>query len=359
MARQRDGKHEASAVGHLTANSPGVKLGTQVGKPGDSVKLSLSGFAPNELVKVYWNSLGSRPLETLQMDAGGGLLSGSLTVPFGAVGNNEFVFVGDKSDSPVTVPFLMLNLYPTVSVSSYAAKADTTLTFSGSGFGPGERVRVYLNSVQSVPVGIVQADSSGAFKNAVGFVIPFTLKGQNSFIFLGEQSLAPATVSFSVLPYTPYAEASTYGARPGTTVTFYGQGFARQEVVHVYVGRGQGNSGQEVTCALTDSNGSLLSGGSYTIPFDAQPGKLGFQLVGSKSEAEATATLQVMPPGGPAPAGAPEQSHQPFHCPYDGPAQGQESSATATPTGTPAAPAAVTPAIEPTLAPAISSQRSS
>ena len=315
-ARQHDGKHETWAIGHLTANSPVVTFGTQVGKPGDTIAFSMKGFAPREEVKVYWNSLGSRPVATLQMDEGGGLLSGSIPVPFGAVGNNSFIFMGDKSQSPVTMPFLMLNLYPVVSVSSYAAKADTVLTFSGNGFGPDERIRVYLNSIQSSPIGIIEADDTGTFANAGSFLIPFELKGKNSFVLIGEQSQAPATVSFDVLPYTPYAEASTYGGRPGTTITFYGQGFARQEVVHVFVGRGQGSAGEEVTCAKTDSFGSLVSGGSYTIPHDARPGKLSFVLVGSKSKAEAVATMEVMDAGGPVPAPQDGQPQQPFQCPY-------------------------------------------
>ena len=54
------------------------------------------------------------------------------TVPFGAIGNNSFIFVGQKSQSPVTATFLMLNLYPTLIVNTYATKADTTITFSGN-----------------------------------------------------------------------------------------------------------------------------------------------------------------------------------------------------------------------------------
>lgn len=317
VARQKDGSHETSAIGNLSANSPVVTFGTQVGKPGDTIAFSMKGFAPREEVKVYWNSLGAAPVATLQMDEGGGLLSGSIPVPFGAVGNNSFVFVGDKSQSPVTVQFLMLNLYPVASVSSYAAKADTTMTFSGTGFGPKERVRVYLNSVQSSPVDIIEADDQGAFTASGGFIIPFDLKAKNTFILIGEESQAPTTVSFDVLPYTPYAEASTYGGRPGTTIAFYGQGFAREEVVHVYVGRGEGSAGQEVTCALTDTMGSLIAGGSYTIPADARAGKLTFSLVGSKSKAETAATMEVMDAGGAVPANAPSaQAQAPFQCPY-------------------------------------------
>ena len=317
VARQKDGSHETSAIGNLSANSPVVTFGTQVGKPGDTISFSMKGFTPREEVKVYWNSLGAAPVATLQMDEAGGLLSGSIAVPFGAVGNNSFVFVGDKSQSPVTVNFLMLNLYPVANVSSYAAKADTTMTFSGTGFGPSERVRLYLNSVQSPPVGIIEADEQGAFTAAGGFIIPFDLKAKNTFILIGEESQAPTTVSFDVLPYTPYAEASTYGGRPGTTITFYGQGFAREEVVHIFIGRGQGAVGTEVTCALTDHMGSLVAGGSYTIPADARAGKLTFSLVGNKSKAETAATMEVMDAGGAVPSNAPSaQAPADFQCPF-------------------------------------------
>jgi hypothetical protein len=344
IAQQHGGGKQAMATGTVAANSPQVTFGTQVGKPGDVIAFSLKGFAPDEAVKIYFNSLTSPVLDTVHTDQAGNLRQDSLSVPFGAVGNNAFIFVGQKSQSPVTVGFLMLNLYPTLSVNTYATRADSTLTFSGKGFGPNERVLIHLNSVQSPPVAVVPADGTGAFKNAAPFTIPFQLKGKNTFIAIGEQSQAPSTVSIDVLPYTPLAETSTYGGRPGTTVTFYGTGWAREEVVHVYAGQNPQSRGDMVSCFMTDANGNFGAAGSYTLSGSLQAGQILFTLIGNKSQVPTTAKMQVMAPDsnvplsmGPTPA--------PFRCPYDNNPRAAQTQPLPTPT--PVAPPPEAPAAQP------------
>ena len=317
VAQEHNGSQQAIATGTVAANSPQVTFGTQVGKPGDVIAYSLKGFAPTETVKIFFNSLNSPVIDTVHTDEAGNLRQDNLTVPFGAIGNNAFIFVGQKSQSPVTVGFLMLNLYPTITVNSYATRADSTLTFTGKGFGPNERVLLHLNSIQSAPIAVVSSDGTGSFQNAAPFTIPFSLKGKNTFIAIGEQSQAPSTVSIDILPYTPIAETSTYGGRAGTTVTFYGTGFAREELVHVYVGRTAQSAGNEVSCFITDPLGNVAAAGSYTIEPQTQPGQLIFSLLGVDSQIPAAAKMQVMAPDSNAPQAAAAAASKPFVCPYD------------------------------------------
>ena len=293
-ARERESRQVASATAVIAGGSPQVKLGTQAAKSGDTVQLSATGFNPNETISVYWNDLSSDMIGTLQTDAAGGVRQGSVRVPFGAVGNNAFVFVGDKSQSPVTVAFQLLNLYPSVDLSSYAIKPDNVLSFSGKDFGPGEQVTVYLNDPNNPGLTTIQTDDTGGFANSGGFLVPFGLQGKQTLIFVGSESKAPTTASFDTLPYTPSAQPSTYGGRPGTTLTFYAIGFARNEIVHAFVGRTDSDPGQEVSCFRTDGQGNAASGGSYVVPGDASPGQLIFTLFGSRSLASATAALEVI-----------------------------------------------------------------
>ena len=123
---------------------------------------------------------------------------------------------------------------------------------------------------------------------------------------------ASLAVAWTVLPYMPNAQTSTYGGLPGTTVTFYASGFARSEVVHVYVGHTQNSAGSMVGCFRTDEKGNAGASGSYVIPGDAQ-GKLTFTLTGSQSAGTATATMQVT--AAPSPVQVPAQP--PFTCPLD------------------------------------------
>jgi len=362
MANQRQSEHVAVATAVVAGGSPQVKLGTQAAKSGDTVQLSAAGFGQDEDINVYWNDLSGDVIGTIHTDDAGGVRQGAVRVPFGAVGNNGFIFVGQKSQSPVTVPFQMLNLYPSVDLSSYAIKPDNVLSFSGKDFGPGEQVTVFLNSPYAPPLTTIQTDESGGFTNAGGFLVPFGLQGKQTLIFVGRESKAPTTASFDTLPYTPSAQPSTYGGRPGTTLTFYAIGFARNEIVHALVGRTQDSAGTEVSCFRTDAQGNAASGGSYVVPGDATPGQLIFSLIGSRSQSVATAALEVI--ASDVPVQVPPQT--PFQCDLtDGPdapqvvgvvegppALANDSTANVSPDGSPtAAPRAnATPNASPTAA---------
>ncbi len=330
-AREHNSKNTAQGIGTVAGGSPYVKLSKQVGQPGTAITITLHGFAPRESVNVYWNTMSGTPVTTLAMDGGGGVGQATLRVPFGAVGDNTFLFVGQTSQSLAATDFLVLSLYPSVKLSSYALQADHVISYSGSGFGPGERVLVFANGTNSPPLALIQTDANGAFKNAPGFVIPFSLKGKQTLIFMGEQSRAPETVSFTVLPYSPQVEPSTYGGFPGTTISFFATGFARGEVVHVYVVHNKGEKGNMVACFQTDNKGNAGAVGSYLIPGNAQ-GTVGFTLVGATSGGVGVASVKVTAP--PTPVQTPPQP--PFTCPLDSQAQ-----------QTPAPPAPAQPAAPP------------
>ena len=308
QARERGSTKVAQARGMVSGGTPLLKLGAQVGKPGDIITVSLHGFSPGETIKVYWNAMSGQPVTTLQADGGGSIGQAPVQVPFGAAGVNTFLFVGTKSQSMVAASFDLLSLYPSVKLSNYAIRAADQLSFSGSGFGPGERVLIFLNSVSGAPISVAQTSQQGTFKNAGGFVIPFALKGKQTLIFQGEESGASVAVKWTVQPYMPSAQTSTYGGLPGTTVSFYASGFARQEVVHVYMG----SANNMVSCFRTDDKGNVAAAGSYVIPGSAQ-GKLSFQLIGSQSGGTATATMSIM--AAPSPVQVPPQP--PFKCSLD------------------------------------------
>jgi hypothetical protein len=337
LAQERNSTKVAQAVGTIAGGVPQVKLGAQVAQPGDMIVFSLHGFSPGESINVYWNSMGGQPVATVQADGGGGVGQSSVQVPFGAVGTNTFLFVGRQSQALAAAPILLLALYPTVTLSSYALKADNAMSFTGKGFGPAERVFVFLNSLNGAPAVVLQSDAHGAFKRAGSFMVPYVLKGKQTLIFMGEQSRTPITVAFTVLPYTPTAMASTYGGFPGTTVSFYASGFASNEVVHVYLGHMQGASNM-VSCFRTDDRGNAGAAGSYVIPGNAQTGKMVFALVGTMSGGVGLATMTIGAP--PTPVQVPPQP--PFTCPLDTAPTTPTTPTTPAAPEAPAAPAAPT-----------------
>jgi hypothetical protein len=295
-AQQRNSDKVATADAMMAQGTAQATIYPTAARPGDTVSVSAQGFASGEDVGVYWGRVTGQPSVTLQADTGGSIGKAGVKVGAAPVGTGSLFLVGRKSGAAASAPFQVLGLYPTIKVNPYAVKAAQRISFSGKGFVPGERVLVHVNSAGGAPVAALPSDQTGGFSNA-GFVVPFALVGRQSVVFIGEQSRASATVGFQVLPYLPTARASTYGALPGTSLTFYADGFAPNEAVHVFVGRSEGGGGDLVAAFRVDGSGKAKAGGTYLIPGDAGK-QVTFTLLGAKSNASATATVKVDNSGG-------------------------------------------------------------
>lgn len=297
IAQERNGQARAVASGSLAIGSPTGTLSTAAGKPGDTIYASARGFDAHEPIDVYLNNLGTAPVTTVYADYGGGLSLAAIPVPYGPVGPTALLLLGRRSRGLAAIPFEMLGLYPTASVSNYAAVADTVLSFSTSGFGPNEDVDVRVNTPDGFAVGILHTDGGGNIRNEGRFRIPFSLKGRNTFVLTGEQSHTSTTVNFNVEPYMPVAAPSSYGGGPGTAITFYGTGFARNEIVRVWIGR-EGGGRAEVADMHTDGRGNLVArAGLYLIANNTPAGKLVFTLAGDKSVTPVSVPFNVQSAG--------------------------------------------------------------
>jgi hypothetical protein len=306
-------------------------VGKAAGKPGSTVGISATGFGPGEKVHVFWGRVAGTPADTLTADSAGHIMA---QVPVGVapVGPTTLVLVGTRTQTTATAAYQMLGMYPTTVMHPWAAKAGHPVGFTGGGFVPGEQVLIYLNSTNGMPAMTTTADSAGGFK--VGFIIPFGLRGKQSLTAVGNQSRAATTSGFDVLPYLPSAQASTYGAMPGTTVSFYATGFAANEVVLVYAAHNQ-----LVTAFRVNSKGAAAAAGSYIVP--NAPGALHFALVGQKSGGIAGvkfavtggaqgATVPTQPPYVLPPSLGGKPTTPPSHSPSS-PSRGHSSPAGSTP----------------------------
>jgi hypothetical protein len=227
----------------------------------------------------------------LQADQGGSVGQAPVKVGTGALGETTIVLVGAKSGTAATAPFYMIGLYPSATIKPYAVKARQNVSLFGKGFAPNEPVEVFVNSSSGVPLFTATADSQG---NVAGpsFQIPWLLRGKQNIVMVGELSRASVSSGFTVLPYTPSAQPSTYGGAPGTTISFFATGFGPDEVVMVYLGRGQGASGNLVSAFRVDDKGNAGAAGSFqVVPGDQ--GILHFTLVGRQSESQAGASFTV------------------------------------------------------------------
>jgi hypothetical protein len=274
-------------------------VGKAAGQPGATVTVNATGFGPGEPVNVYWGRTSGTPTARLTADSAGDIRA-PIKVGIAPVGPTTLVLVGQRTKTTATAPYIMLGLYPSTVPHPYALKAGHPMTFTGHGFAPGEQVLIYLNANRGVPA--LTAKTSGAGSFSVSFVVPFGLKGKQQLTTTGNESRATASTGFTVLPYMPSAQASTYGALPGTTVSFYAKGFAANEVVLVYANTVHGK--QLVTAFRVNQQGSAAGAGSYVIPSGTGP--LVFSMVGQKSGGIANVKFAVQSAGGAAPSVPPQ-----------------------------------------------------
>jgi hypothetical protein len=311
-AQQQNSEHAASAEAATVSGIGSVTLSKGSGKPGDTISVTARGFAPNEPINVYWGRVSGTPAAALQADGGGNVGQAAVRVGTGTLGQATVVLVGTKSGTAATAPFYMLGLYPSAVVTPYAVKARQTATLSGKGFAPGEPVDIYVNTSSGLPLFKATADAQGNLSGA-SFEIPYGLRGKQSVVMVGELSRASVSSGFTILPYTPSAQPSTYGAAPGTSFSFFVTGFGPDEVVLVYLEHGQGQSGELVTAFRVDHKGDAGAAGNFEVEPSDQ-GTLHFRLVGRQSQSEATVGFDVTAPTGPV-ANVPPR--QPFVLPPD------------------------------------------
>jgi len=287
-----EGGGPAATAQLVTAGGQGSVsvVGKAAGKPGNTATITGAGFGPGEKVDVYWGHVGGTPAATLTANGSGSIGRAQVPVGVAPVGSTTIVLVGQKTKTMAVAAYQMLGLYPVTSSQPYAVLGGKSLSFSGSGFAPGEQVLLYLNASGGTPALTATADGGGNFH--VSFVVPFGLKGSQTLTAIGEESRASVSSGFDVLAYTPSAQASTYSALPGTTISFYGSGFAANELVDVYAGATPGDRGQMVSSFRVGSTGSATAAGQYAIPANAGH-SLDFTLVGQESGGVATAKVSV------------------------------------------------------------------
>ena len=340
VAQQRGSDKSATAELVSQGGAATVSIdGKASGKPGDHVTINATGFTAGEEVQVFWGRSTGTPSATLTADPSGALSEASVPVGMAPVGTTTLVLVGVKSHATAIAAFQMLGLYPTSTPDPYSVLPGKDMTYSGSGFAPGEQVLVYFNASGGTPALTLEASASGDFTTS--FTVPFGLNGSQTLTAIGAQSRAATSTGFSVLSYTPTVQASTYEALPGTSISFYASGFAADEVVEVYLGRGEGSAGELVTAFRVGAEGSAAAAGQYVIPSGSGP-TLDFTLVGQQSDGAGTASVGV--------GESANAANVPAQPPYVLPAElgGEGSSeAPASPSGSPSPAPAPAPAPTP------------
>ena len=189
--------HTAQAAFQLALIPPTVQLDTYTIKPGQAFGFAGGGFLPNEAVEVRLGSPTGTRLAVVNANAGGNV-SGRVMVPLMAAGTYPLFFVGQQSQTPSSVDLNIQGFHPWVTLDTYAPSSQTRLGFQGEDFAPGEKVLVYLNQRAGEPVLSFQADASGRLVAPAAWEVE-KLSGENTLIFVGLESGAVVTTTFTVV----------------------------------------------------------------------------------------------------------------------------------------------------------------
>ncbi len=156
------------------------------------------------------------------------------------------------------------------------------VALSGSGFSPGETIVTTFGPT----VDNTTAAADGSFNRVIAApnVSPQTVVIKSQ----GQTSGKVATYYFYIGALNPWASPSSWYIHPGNTITFSGHQFAGNETVEIKVG------GTVVSSATTDSSGSFVNEGSYTLPAYGGP-TFTVTLRGTLSNATASIVVSAGP----------------------------------------------------------------
>jgi hypothetical protein len=138
-------------------------------------------------------------------------------------------------------------------------------------------------------VGGATADDRGALHATAAFTIPTDAHGRFQVMAVGATSARLLHATLNVQPFEPSLWMSGYAGHPGATVAFTGTGFARHDILHVYLG-------DATTPAATFQahNGAFGGAGTVRIPFGTRAGMLPLTVRGALSNTKVTLRYLVL-----------------------------------------------------------------
>jgi hypothetical protein len=188
------------------------------------------------------------------------------------------------------VGFNVQGFSPWVVLDSYSVAPYAVIGFTGQDFVPDEEIEVFLGQRSGQPLLRLAADAGGQFAVKNAFNLPDVAHGDQQLLFVGHQSGTEITAKFVVLPFSPSLQLSNYAGRPGTSIAFIGDGWARGETLHVYAGEGNAL----VATFQSDASGAFTSAGQFRLPMGTVAGGVPLTVKGDTSQADVTLWYQAL-----------------------------------------------------------------
>ncbi len=189
------GNYSIKAVGKLSHTvitntfsvvSPGSSLSPTSGPVGAMVNITGQGYAPNELVNVFWNYTGpGTGTIVTHINAGiAGTISSYFHSPANTNGGYTVAAVGTTSNSVTQNTFTLAN---GLAMDPTNTSPGSSATVSGTGYQSNESVAFYLDTTSGSTLYTATSDASGNV--SATFTVPaLTTPGIHSIIGVGNTS---------------------------------------------------------------------------------------------------------------------------------------------------------------------------
>jgi hypothetical protein len=298
---------------------PHISVEPAAGVPGETLTFTASGYRPEEEIS-FWISAPYQDTPVYSSirkhaASGNGWITIPWTIPETAVtGRWRLVMFGDKSELEQFIDFDVIEPGAPEPVTDYVepstGPAGTTFRFYAAGFKPGELLEYWLTS----PEGETVSDNIPVYANNQGGVVlqwaspADTVGGQWMITIQGARHLHEVILEFVVqgpqATPAPTEYATPPAGKPGTTFTFFAEGFESGAVVGWWATSPTGEVLQGGIDVTANRQGELRW--SWTAPDNAMPGAWMMTAESKESLFQKTIWFEILPPDvAPTPTPAP------------------------------------------------------
>jgi hypothetical protein len=329
--------------------APRIKVTPGIARRGETVDVSLRGFARQELVRIRWrNQNGTWTQVATVTTSNSGSANVNVVVPDFAVDGLHVVRAEGLSMSAQTSSVQVQGgiVPPTASISPTRSTVNNWIIYGITDFPPNSTVSISWTRLSggTIDLGTVQTDAAGSASGQ--FRVPATPGGPNQVITFSAGTIQ-ATATFEV---AARIKVNTQPGVRGQTVDVSLRGYGKQETVRI---RWYNPAGQWVDVAQVVTSNSGSANVSVTVPDFAPEGQNSVRGDGTQFRQQTNAVQIIAVPitptavPTPSPTAVPGMTPEPTATVTPSP----EPTLTATPEPTPAESPTETPAPEPTATP--------
>ncbi len=178
----------------LATFSGSIVLSSYWAQAGSPWTVTGYGFASGEQINL---AVGGQAVGSVTADTSGNF-SHSTTMPFTPAGSQTIIATGASSATVASANYTVAEVYPNLSLGSYAGAPGVAVNFIGSSYLANEPIEIRTDRTGDTVVHSFTADSSGSFNNSAWMVPADFAEGQLTLKIKGLHSFTEKSIVYYV-----------------------------------------------------------------------------------------------------------------------------------------------------------------